>query len=350
MPLDNGPVLLDADAHVRESADMWTERLPAGLRDQAPRFGGGGDGPGPKGGADPHLRIDEMAQDGVYATILHPTRGMHLFHLEDAALQEAAMRVYNDYLIDYCSAAPDRLYGIALLAVYDIDNAIKEMERCRKAGLVGAMVWMTPHPDLPFSRAAHYDRLWAAAEASETPITIHINTGFDYVSLTPQEKRGGASEYCHAAVNARLNDAAGAMLDIIFTGALDRYPKLQLVLAETEVGWLPFYLQQFDHSVKRFGSRRPIEPHLELLPSEYFARQIWATFLEDPVGSQNFAWWEAGVEHCMWSTDYPHSRTSWPHSRELMDNLMGHLPQSTMRKLVHDNVAQLFRMRVPELV
>jgi predicted TIM-barrel fold metal-dependent hydrolase len=348
MPLENGLVLLDADAHVKESADLWAERLPAALRDQAPRFAG--EGPGPGGGADPNLRVGEMAQDGVYATILHPTRGMHLFHIEDAPLQEACMRAYNDYLIEYCSVAPDRLYGIALIPVYNIDNAVKELERCRKAGLVGAMVWMTPHPDLPFSKADHYDRFWAAAQDTQTPITIHINTGFDYVSLTPQEKRGGASEYCHAAVNARLNDAAGAMLDIIFTGAFDRYPQMKLVLAETEVGWLPFYLQQFDHSVKRFGSRRPIVPHLELLPSEYFARQIYATFLEDPVGSQNFAWWETGVDHCMWSTDYPHSRTSWPHSRELMQKLMGHLPAADMKKLVHDNVAQLFGMKVPELV
>src|SRR5258708_6128622 len=168
MPLENGLILLDADAHVKESADLWAERLPVGLRDQAPRFAG--EGPGPGGGVDPNLRVGEMAQD--------------------------------------------RLYGIALIPVYNIDNAIKELERCRKAGLVGAMVWMTPHPDLPFSKGDHYDRFWAAAQATETPVTIHINTGFDYVSLTPQEKRGAASEYCHAAVNARLNDAARAMLHI----------------------------------------------------------------------------------------------------------------------------------------
>ena len=80
-------------------------------------------------------------------------------------------------MIDFCSEAPDRLWGQAEIALWDIDNAIAEMERCRKAGLVGATIWMVPPEDIPFS-TDHYDRFWAAAQDFAMPVSMHINTGF----------------------------------------------------------------------------------------------------------------------------------------------------------------------------
>ncbi len=356
----NQQVLIDSDAHVRESEALWVERLPKAFEEQAHSVSPG-DYSGPVGATDPNFRIPEMEQDGVTAAVLYTSRGMGMFHMEDAALQEACFRVYNDWILEYCSVAPDRLYGIGLISVYNIDNAVKELKRCRMAGMSGAMVWMTPHPSLPFSRAEHYDRLWAAAQDLEVPIHLHVNTGFDHISLhggsgpaagAPMgpERRGAMEEYCHAAVNERTENAANALLSIIFAGVLDRYPGLRLVLAECEIGYLPFYLQQWDYNSQRFAKRRTVEEPLELLPSEYFARQVYATFLEDPVGCQNFTWWEAGANNCMWSTDYPHSKTSWPHSRALMDQQLGHLPQETIQKLVHDNVIRLYGLKVPESV
>jgi predicted TIM-barrel fold metal-dependent hydrolase len=255
MQADNGLVLIDSDSHVRESPELWVERLPAAFRDRAPRFS---PEEAPPGATDSTFRIPEMEQDGVFATVLYTSKGMNMFHMEDAALQEACFRVYNDWLTEYCSVAPDRLYGIGLISAYNIDNALKELEHCRKAGMAGAMVWMTPPPSLPFSRADHYDRLWAAAQEMDIPINLHVNTGFDHISLyggsdprsssraadpdtTPEQaQREGMWEYCHAAVNERTENVSNALLELIFAGVLDRYPRLRLVLAETEIGWLPF--------------------------------------------------------------------------------------------------------------
>ena len=345
----NGQMLVDSDAHVSEPPDLWVDGLPKQFTDKAPRFGGGAGQGARGGGIDPHKRSDEMAQDGVTAAVLYPTRGMHVFHLDDAALQEACCRVYNEYLADYCSVVPDRIYGIGLVSVYNIDNAIKEMEFIKEKGLVGAMIWMTPPQHLLWSNHDHYDRFWAAAESMEVPVHLHINTGFDYVSSTPQDQRGRPAEYIQAAVNERISDASTALIELIFGGVLDRYPKLTIVLAETEVGWLPFFLQHYDHNFHRVNGRRQLDPPLELLPSEYFARQMYATFLEDAAGSQAFTWWDAGREKCMWSTDYPHSRSSWPNSVPLLGKQMGHLDAVTIRKLVHDNVIRLYGLKIPEM-
>jgi predicted TIM-barrel fold metal-dependent hydrolase len=364
-------VLISPDSHIIERTELWAERLPGELKQRLPgRFRDPKPRPAPPpeaemvgatadrrsnqpihgAGIDPSRRISEMERDGLTAEVLYPTEAMHLFHLEDAKLQEECFRVYNDNLRDYCSVAKDRIYGIGLIAVYDIDNAIKELERCRKAGMVGGMVWMTPNPELPFSRLDHYDRFWAAAQELEMPISLHINTGWDFISLTPQEQRREAKVYVRAAVNERFELAADALLDLIFTGTFEKYPGLKIVIAECEICWIPPYLQQWDFNIRRHAERAPVEPHMSLTPSEYFARQIYATFLEDEVGGHNLEWWGAGQNNCMWSTDFPHSRTSWPHSRELMDKEIGHLRPDIIQKVVHDNAIKLYGLKVPEPV
>src|SRR5947199_9492735 len=111
-------ILISADSHVSEAGDLWASRLPAKFRDVAPQFAGRRENTGADrfdtktGGWDPTARLTEMAQDGVSAEVLYPTLGLRLFGLDDAELQEACFRVYNDWIIEYCSVAPERLVGV----------------------------------------------------------------------------------------------------------------------------------------------------------------------------------------------------------------------------------------------
>src|SRR5438094_8715162 len=125
-------LLISSDSHVSEPGDLWVERLPAKFRDVAPKFAGGqnrgtGRFEGKQGERDPNERLKEAAEDGVSAEVLYPTSGLRLFGLDDPDLQEACFRVYNDWIIDYCAAAPDRLWGVGCISVYDIDHAIAEL-------------------------------------------------------------------------------------------------------------------------------------------------------------------------------------------------------------------------------
>jgi predicted TIM-barrel fold metal-dependent hydrolase len=95
---------------------------------------------------------------------------------------------------------------------------------------------------------------------------------------------------------------------MIFSGVLERYPRLKIVSVENEVGWMPFWLGQCD---KEFLRRRHAEKvPIDKLPSEYFLRQVYATFFNDHVGGRMFTWW--GSDNCMWSNDYPHQNSTWP--------------------------------------
>src|SRR5262249_48338206 len=226
-------VIVSADSHVMEPVDLWKTRVPRQFRDAAPLFPPHKLGEGFQqrpGGHDPHARIKEMEVDGLAAEVLYPTLMLGLFALQDARLQEACFRAYNDWLLEYCSVAPHRLVGVAAIAVYDIDHAVAELERCRKAGLRGAIIWQAPHPDLPF-HSAHYEKLWAAAQDLAMPVSMHILTGHSYHS---RERKG--IEHYRGSVNLKLMDAINALFDFVFYGVLERFPRLRLVTVENEAG------------------------------------------------------------------------------------------------------------------
>jgi predicted TIM-barrel fold metal-dependent hydrolase len=340
-------ILISADSHVIEPEGLWKTQLQSAFGDRAPGFGGRRRGDHP-GGMDKGERVAEMTADGVSAEVLYPTHGLRALSLDDAELEEACARVYNDWIVDYTRAAPDRLIGLAMLSVYNVDHAVQEMERCRKAGLRGSIIWQVPPPELPFT-SDHYERFWAAAQDMDMPVNLHILSGHGYSkrralnreSPLPSD-RGIEQE--RTSVNEKLIQAMDSLYDLIFSGVLERFPRLKVVLVENEIGWIPFLLEQWDYYFKRHGVDRP-GVRLKRLPSECFHEQVYATFFNDAVGGHMLSWW--GADNCMWSNDYPHGNSTWGHSREVVARDLGDLPASTRAKLVRENVARLYEITVP---
>jgi predicted TIM-barrel fold metal-dependent hydrolase len=367
--------IISSDSHVIEVPDLWEKGLPQSLRDRAPKvyfdekrdawmFGspevqaqavgalfmaGGrpeevesyrraGFSVARPGGWDPIMRMGDMKTDGVAAEVLYPSLGLGLYCITDAPFQEAIFRAYNDWIIDYCQKVPERLYGIALISMYDIDHAIAEMERCKKAGIVGTMIWQVPDPKLPFT-SEHYERFWAASQDLELPVHLHILTGFGE-SMNRQTASGIQRFRIGTKQHREIEDA---LFDIIFSGVLERYPKMKIVSVENEVGWIPFWLGQCDKGFKRHRHREKID--IDKLPSEYFYRQVFATFFNDHVGGKLFSWW--GTDNCMWSNDYPHQNSTWPNSRAVIERDLGHLPAADRDKLLNTNVRKLYNLTAP---
>jgi predicted TIM-barrel fold metal-dependent hydrolase len=333
---DKDEIIISADSHVMEPSELWA-CLRDSYGDRAPRFPERRSGEGFErrpGGTDPHERLKEMLVDGVSSEILYPTRALWLFGLEDADVQEACFKVYNDWLIDYCKVAPRNLVGVPAISVYDINHAVRELERCTKAGLRGALVWQIPHVDLPLS-SSHYDRLWAAAQDLGAPVSLHTLTGRKLGDSKHTTK--GVENY-RRSIKTKLNDALDALFNLIFFGALVRYPKLKIVFVENEIGWIPFLLQQWDEYYRRFHQDEPLP--IDMPPSHYFNRQVYATFIKDTVGGHNLERW--GMDNCMWSSDYPHSNSTWPESRKIIERDLGHLSAETRTKILCGNVSKLY--------
>ena len=246
-------VLISSDSHVMEPPNTVKERVAPSFREKAPVFPQlkvGESFQTHPGGSDPNCRIKEMETDGLSAEVLYPTNLLPHFAMDDAKLQEACFRAYNDWLFDYCKVAPNRLIGIGAISVYDIDGAVKELERCAKAGLKGSIIWQAPHPDLPF-HSEHYNKFWAASQDLNMPVNLHILTGHGYHKETVfGNKRTGVEAY-RGSVNLKLKEIIDAFFELIFYGVMERYPKLRFVSVENEIGWMPFMLQQWDYYYNR---------------------------------------------------------------------------------------------------
>jgi predicted TIM-barrel fold metal-dependent hydrolase len=104
--------------------------------------------------------------------------------------------------------------------------------------------------------------------------------------------------------DSKLLYASNAVSDLIMTGVLERYPRLKFVLLENEVSWIPFYLTQYD----KYWGRGNLDSPLTMLPSEYFNRQFYAKFFNDPPARWIFDTW--GSNNLMWSNDYPHPNST----------------------------------------
>lgn len=342
-------VRISADSHMSEPPDLWEKRLPAKYRDGAPRFPRVQLGRGNHsraGGWDPVERLKDMAADGISAEVLYPTiaKGIYDQAGHDPDLAAACDVVYNDWLIEFCQHAPDRLWGQAVISLWDMDYATKELERVKKAGLKGATIWVLPPEGLPFT-SGHYDRFWAAAQDLEMPVSMHINTGFGmYTEAYIGRSEGGEDRFASAARRAFGHKAAIAqtVTELMLSGVLERYPRLKLVMAEFEIGWIPFWLEDLD---RKSGSSRERLGGLSLAPSEYFNRQVYATFTQDGVGGYLLQRW--GADNFLFSNDYPHSGGVWPYSDETIELTLGELSAEVRAKVLGQNVAKLYDLPMP---
>jgi predicted TIM-barrel fold metal-dependent hydrolase len=277
-----------------------------------------------------------MALDGVEAEVLYTTLGFRLFWLKDAALQRACFHVYNDWLAAYCSYAPRRLKGLALISLYDPKAGAQELERCARLGLKGAMIWCSPPADQPYSSEL-YDPFWAAAQDLDMPVSLHAITGMERI---PWEY-GAEQRAMRATVTPHEIEKSFSIL--ILSGVLERFPRLKIVSAENNCGWLPYYLQRMDRGFARFGPSGTVTPwptKLTLKPSEYFRRQMYCTFIDDSFGVASRHW--IGVDNVMWSSDYPHTASTWPHSRDIIARDFKDVSEVEKRKIVRENAAQLY--------
>ncbi len=370
--------LISADSHVNEPGDLWVERIDTQFRDRAPRVienppglkpgayltlegippihlaQGMGAGKKPDelpqffqastyndrraGGWDPAERTKDMDLDGVEVDVIYTTLGFRQFWLTDAGLQRACFRVYNDWLADYCAYAPKRLAGLALISLYDVAEGVKELGRCAKRGLKGALIWASPPESRPYS-SPDYDPFWAAAQELEMPISLHSITGMGAESRlaikTPLDRYVRSAVLCH--------EVQRTLVVLIFAGVLERFPTLKVVSAENEVGWVPFFLQKLDQAQEEYRYLYPAP--LKRRPTEYFRRQVFATFIDDPVGvvTREFI----GVENILWSSDYPHTVSTWPNSREVIARDFKNVPEKETRMIVRENAARLYRLDLP---
>ena len=120
-----------------------------------------------------------------------------------------------------------------------------------------------------------------------------------------------------------FSNSAASLVDFLFSGVLVRYPNLKLLYAEAQIGWIPYTLERAD-DVWITHQWAGGQAHCPEPPSTYYYRQVYSCFFKDPIGVKMLDQ-VGGAEHVCFETDYPHSDSTWPHSKEAAATQFGFL-------------------------
>jgi predicted TIM-barrel fold metal-dependent hydrolase len=296
-----------------------------------------------------------MDEYGIWSQVVYPNVGGfgngNFLKIEDPALQIECVRAYNDFLTEWCSVAGERLIPIMAMPFWDVDLCIKEMERCAQMGHKGILMTNQPHVfGFPRLTEPHWDPFWAAAQDMDLPINFHIGSG----DLTQIGKatvdNGRQAAYAKITVQLFMDNANGVM-DIILGGICHRFPKLKFVSVESGVGWVPFLLEAMDWQWLNSGCREE-HPEMDLLPSEYFKRQVYACFWFEQKSAIK-AIEAIGADNILYETDFPHPTSMSPgpnsvaiYPKDFIEEHLAPLPEADLRKVLQTNSAKLYKMAV----
>ncbi len=374
--------IIDADAHVQEPPELWQERVPAALKGRAPRvehgehgdfwvfddgrvnqpvgltvtaglnyvdfkpFGRRYDEIRP-GAFEPAARLKDMEIDGIYAQVLYPSVTLlgAKTYSNERELQLACVRAYNEWLVEFCAESGGRLIAQAVLPTTGLEDAKAELEWALDHDMRGAVLSRMPSGEFEYS--SDDDPFFALCAEAQMPVAVHIGS---FLRSNAGEQRRSWNDLSFLGSAGATKAGAHTLpvaSDLLFSGMFDRFPTLDIVLVEANIGWIPTLLEQTDDMFYRFRFFTEATEKMKGMPSEVFHRHFWATFMMDSVGIELRH--RLNIDHIMWSTDYPHSGSDWPNSRITLDRLFRGVPMAEVRKMLHENAKRLYRLdHIPE--
>jgi predicted TIM-barrel fold metal-dependent hydrolase len=315
---------------------------------------------GTAGTGPPEQRIKEQDRDGIDAEVLFPSQqgGPKFWRLiKDDDAYKAVVRAYNSWLAEeYCSVAPDRLIGVGILPLTkNIDDPIEEMEHCVRLGLKTVLLQGfpsgRPHP------SPEDDRFWAAALQLGMPVTVHVDLDrsgeragplfkfpLENEELLTKIGRTGIVEQV-ARYGPDRGSGAIAAVQWVLSGLFDRFPKLRILFAENQIGWIPLFLQGADvryerhhHWAERLLGLKP----LSRPPSDYIREHCLWGFQFDRVGVELRH--KIGVDRLLWGSDFPHQESDWPNSMDVIERNFAGVPEEEKYKMVCGNAIEFFHL------
>lgn len=376
--------LLSADDHLIEPPHLWVDRVPERYRDSCPRvvqvdgrdawsFNGElthipmgscrplpghppyGYPPAPgtanfdeirPGCYDPVERLRDMDVDGVWGQLCFPNYARFAGHrfflgLDDLDLGLACLRTYNDYLLgEWCATDPARLYGAAILPLYDVELAVAELQRVAVMGAKAIAFSENPTVlGLPSVHTDHWEPLWSALAEIDIPLCMHIGSSSRLVT-TSADAPPTVLVTCNG-INSMM-----AGIDWLLSGILERHD-LKVILSEGGAGWIPYVLERAD---KAFHDTR-IKPNTEIgqtskggtiPPSELFRRHLYVCLVDERFALRSLG--DIPVDNLLFEGDYPHGDGLWPDNRRYLEQVLADVPDDDARKIAETNLRKLLKV------
>ncbi len=289
------------------------------------------------GAYDPDARLKDMDVDGVDAEVLISGGAVPTGPNVDEDFQRAVIRSYNDFLSEFCSTSPERLIGPATVPFQNLELALEEMKRAARLPGIRAFLF-DAYPAVSYWDDC-YEPFWQVANELGYPIHMHIGTprsqSFSIDSLEPN-KQGTAMSFISLSPVGLMEPLAV----LIFSGVMERYPNIRFLFTEAGASWLIYLRERMDIVYRKH--RYWTKSDLPNKPTYYVNRQVVNTFIEDTAAIRLRH--EVGLRNLTWSTDYPHSDSTWPHSWKYIDEAFEGVPEAERHQLLAGTAIELYRL------
>ncbi|ANQ71265.1 amidohydrolase family protein [Rhodococcus sp. 008] len=379
--------VIDTDTHLIEPADLWTERLPKSWgsdvlhvkwddKTQSDLWFFGDeplkgawtwanwnwkhfnselhDGSGPTRLEEAHpatYNVDErvkfMDSQGFEMQVLYPNlAGFDWKPFVNHPNPEVAMahlRAYNDFQLEWVAKYPGRFIPMMVIPYWDVQASVAEIERLADSGFGGIVTTGAPHEHghAPLG-SRKWDPLWKACQDAELSVSFHTASG-DFRSMLEHNEDDGLTGGVRVAADGPHIYLANAVIvsDLLVSGVLARFPKLQFVSVESGIGWAPFVLDALDKRFQKNGVFRSHPEFGDMLPSDFFKRQVSLNFWFEELDDYHIEM--LGLKALMFETDFPHP-TSFhrPTLDENIELILAKQPEDVRRAVLWDNAAKLY--------
>ncbi|AIT80552.1 amidohydrolase family protein [Novosphingobium pentaromativorans] len=378
-----------ADSHVNPPHDFWEHYMDKKWADKLPKIEhgedadyivfegrrkklnllGGGGAAGNKdfkaegrradmlaGGWMPHTRLEDMDSDGIDAAVLF---GGGPLGSSDVDLYIESFGAYNRWLSDFCKTDPRRLIGVGYIPLRDTQESIRMMTEAKALGFNAVNI-----PAFPQAKAANktsgdtgaiaamgaqaaaltgdpfgdrgladpeFDDFWAAAVDLDMTLTIHLGARI---------ARFGDKKHFLPDLLMTKYSMAEPIAVMIYGGVFDRFPKLRYTTVESGVGWFAHAAEYMDRTWEK--QKGWIGSPLKERPSFYMDQNIYGSFINDRAGilMRDLP----GAKNIMWSSDYPHSETTFPHSADVIARDFVGVPEEDKKMIICDRAKALFKI------
>jgi predicted TIM-barrel fold metal-dependent hydrolase len=319
-------------------AKLKEGRAPTGLPNM--RAGAPWPAAGRAGESDAVRRLEDMDIDGVEAEILYVGSGGASFGALDPADRVEAIRAVNSAAIEWASVDPKRLMPVYILPIEDVPTAVREVERIVAEHAKAVQLPLIPREvGAPPYWDEAYDPLWEALSETGLPISQHVGASYylmqDVMAEDPTPFKGIFQSLPPLFMSESL-------VGWTVSGVLERWPGLRIVLIESGIGWIPYFLERLDTMAINHGWDTFPEKAISEKPSFYWYRNMAATFEQDRVGMRLLDM--IGVENLMWATDYPHPDSTWPRSQEVLQEHFQGLAPEQVELIASGNASRIYRL------
>lgn len=392
--------IIDCDSHVTEPADLWTSRVSSKWGDLVPHVEWDEKSSGTESGAavfkagrslawfvgdnkiaeacisaaagwpepfpshppsyeeaipasyDGAARVKYLDEAGISAQAIFPNVGglgsQGFLAMGEPELMLECVRAYNDFLIDWIAPDPKRFIPMAATPFWDVEAAVKELDRSVQLGHKGLVFTGTPQSHgQPYLPDRHWDPLWHAAQDAGIVICFHAGSG-DLKEMITQDhvKAFGLKRLLVRAATQSLLRNGEQLTDLLLSGILPRFPDLKFFSVESGIGWIPFVLESVDWHFQ-VGHVQDEYPVFEMLPSEYFHRQVYASYWFERSAPTHLLE-DIGAANVLFETDFPHPTCLFGAEaiEGAIENGLKGVSQADRERILHKNAAELFRVSV----